>query len=500
MDETVEPEQVEEAEEVQALDDEGDTYSSAFKSVLISLASLVLLFLLLKTWLWWRSRRMRRNWGFKNLPTQPLVVGFFHPYCNAGGGGERVLWHSIQALQRRYSFVRCVVYTGDRDAKARDILNKVQERFGILLLRDVQFVYLRLRGWVEPRCWPRFTLLGQSIGSIFLGLEALVKFVPNIYIDTMGYAFTLPLFRWLGGCKTASYVHYPIVSRDMLNQVSSQSSSYNNAVWISQSRTLSKTKLCYYKLFAKLYGFVGRRNDVVMVNSSWTHGHIQEIWKPYKIFIVYPPCDTKTFQRLPLKRSNRNIRIVSLGQFRPEKDHRMQLEVLAATLQRLRVRRVSGNVTLVLIGSCRNFEDHERVDALKSYASQLGVLDNVQFRTNIGFEELQQELGQATIALHTMQNEHFGISLVECMAAGCVMVAHKSGGPLMDIITDWQSHSTGYLALDKNSFTSCLLEVLSLSEQERIHIVAAARDSVQAKFSVDVFEASFLRATEQLFG
>ena len=33
------------------------------------------------------------------------VVGFFHPYCNAGGGGERVLWVAIRALQKRYSFL-----------------------------------------------------------------------------------------------------------------------------------------------------------------------------------------------------------------------------------------------------------------------------------------------------------------------------------------------------------------------------------------------------------
>jgi len=27
------------------------------------------------------------------------TVGFFHPYCNAGGGGERVLWVAIRCLQ-----------------------------------------------------------------------------------------------------------------------------------------------------------------------------------------------------------------------------------------------------------------------------------------------------------------------------------------------------------------------------------------------------------------
>ena len=41
------------------------------------------------------------------------IVGFFHPYCNAGGGGERVLWTAIAALQREEKDVVCAVYTGD---------------------------------------------------------------------------------------------------------------------------------------------------------------------------------------------------------------------------------------------------------------------------------------------------------------------------------------------------------------------------------------------------
>lgn len=28
-----------------------------------------------------------------------FTVGFFHPFCNSGGGGERVLWSAVKALQ-----------------------------------------------------------------------------------------------------------------------------------------------------------------------------------------------------------------------------------------------------------------------------------------------------------------------------------------------------------------------------------------------------------------
>lgn len=51
------------------------------------------------------------------------------------------------------------------------------------------------------------------------GWEALTAFVPDLYVDSMGYAFTLPVFRYLGGCQVASYVHYPTVSTDMLSVV-----------------------------------------------------------------------------------------------------------------------------------------------------------------------------------------------------------------------------------------------------------------------------------------
>lgn len=42
---------------------------------------------------------------------------------------------------------------------------------------------------------------------------------------------------------------------------------------------------------------------------------------------------------------------------------------------------------------------------------------------------------KSLVGLHTMWNEHFGISIVELMAAGLIAVAHDSGGPSMDIVS-----------------------------------------------------------------
>lgn len=56
------------------------------------------------------------------------------------------------------------------------------------------------------------------------------------------------------------------------------------------------------------------------------------------------------------------------------------------------------------------------------------------------------------MGLHTMKDEHFGISIVEMMSAGLVTIAHASGGPLHDIIGK-SEEQVGYLCSNTEEFT-----------------------------------------------
>lgn len=47
-----------------------------------------------------------------------------------------------------------------------------------------------------------------------------------------------------------------------------------------------------------------------------------------------------------------------------------------------------------------------------------------------------QLLSSGMIGLHTMEYEHFGITLVEMLAAGLIVIAHDSAGPKFDILKD----------------------------------------------------------------
>ncbi|XP_039601162.1 GDP-Man:Man(3)GlcNAc(2)-PP-Dol alpha-1,2-mannosyltransferase isoform X2 [Polypterus senegalus] len=424
------------------------------------------------------------------------VVAFFHPYCNAGGGGERVLWCALRALQCRFKDAKFVVYTGDKDVSGLEILDGAYRRFNIRLPAQVEFVFLENRHLVEASLYPYFTLLGQSLGSVVLGCEALLKCIPDIYIDSMGYAFTLPIFKFLGNCHVGSYVHYPTISTDMLSVVRSRNPRFNNATFISKNPFLSNIKVVYYYIFAFLYGLVGSCSKVVMVNSTWTKNHILALWGCNdRISIVYPPCDVQAFVDIDLETEPRENTFISVGQFRPEKDHSLQIRAFCKFLKK--IPEGPEHYYLILIGGCRNLEDEERVSHLKKLCEDLNIADNVEFKINIPFQELKRHLAEATIGLHTMWNEHFGIGIVECMAAGTITLAHDSGGPKMDIVVPYNGEKTGFLADDEDSYAEAMKVIVSLSPEERQEIRRRARQSV-SRFSDQEFEGSFLSASESL--
>ncbi|KAG0298245.1 asparagine-linked glycosylation protein [Linnemannia gamsii] len=423
-----------------------------------------------------------------------LIAGFFHPYCNAGGGGERVLWTAIRDIQQKYPHVVSVVYTGDTDVNKQDILDRVRTRFNIELDPSlVGFEFLKKRFWIENAKWPRFTLIGQSIGSMVLGWEALKYVVPDIWIDTMGYAFTYPAARLFGGCQVVAYVHYPTISSDMIGRVASRESGHNNTDEVAKSLLYTGLKLIYYRLFALIYALVGKFCHTVMTNSSWTKGHIDALWG-IKSTVVYPPCDTEAFKDSPLR--DRERIVVSVAQFRPEKGHALQLDAMAQLLKdhpEYRQKTGSENpkaVQLVMVGSARNESDDNRITQLKEKAAQLGITDNVTFVVNAPFSELQAWLARSKIGIHAMLDEHFGIGVVEYMAAGLVPVAHNSAGPKMDIVRPYNNEPTGYLASTPQEFADAIEKVLSAGDST-LDMQLRARDSVQERFSEKVFGDGF---------
>ncbi|GAA5886702.1 hypothetical protein JCM6882_005863 [Rhodosporidiobolus microsporus] len=598
-------------------------------AALLALSSLLVLlttFLILRRSLARQRPRQRTRLlsalGLADGPTR-RIVGFFHPYCNAGGGGERVLWAALACMQREEKDAVFVVYTGDvgdKGEKGRvskdEILDKVANRFGIRLSPStLHFVPLRKRFLVEDSTWPRFTLIGQSLGSVVLAYEGLggrEGVVPDVWIDTMGYAFAYPLVRYLCRIPVGSYTHYPTISTDMLQRVRLRQAGHTNPSHVARSWVLSSLKLLYYSLFASAYSWSLARADVVMVNSTWTKRHIDTLLgsssanvdeedpvsasspsstadaatskssakselrqrrapeastapsststltssapaprrrrsRPLTATTVYPPCDTSSLSSLPLStaqrtssNNERRITLFSLAQFRPEKEHPTQLRALARLFEAHP--EWKGRVRLVCAGSVRGREDERRVERLRVLAGEMGLVvggageegeADVTFEVNSPWERLVELMGSASVGLHTMVDEHFGIGVVEFQAAGLIPLAHASAGPLLDIVVPYPPSSstssasssssspslppgpTGFLAPPPSpslsaspvptlplhqAFAEQLHRILSLPASEQDAIRARARRNAQERFGVEVFEAGWRGAWEELVG
>lgn len=90
---------------------------------------------------------------------------------------------------------------------------------------------------------------------------------------------------------------------------------------------VNELKIKHFKSF-QMYGWVGRSAVTVMVNSSWTEKHILDLWNiPFRTHRVYPPCEVSHLKNLEHIESDKII-IMSIGQFRPEKDHPLQLQAM----------------------------------------------------------------------------------------------------------------------------------------------------------------------------
>ncbi|KAI9566213.1 glycosyltransferase family 4 protein [Boletus coccyginus] len=454
-------------------------------------------------------------------------IAFFHPYCNAGGGGERVLWTSIAHIQREHKDIICVVYSGDVDASKQEIIEKVKARFAINLNPSaLHFVFLKSRALVEDSRWPMFTILGQSLGSMYLVWEAMSTFIPDLYIDTMGYAFTFPVVAWLtrASVPIGAYIHYPTISTDMLTRIQGES-------WKIRAKRL------YYRLMMYYYALSLSHAQFLMVNSSWTRGHIASIishehfgptvrWAHrvtpllfIRLFLspsavrvtcssdrpgsgsgnkthgvkpvtVYPPCDTRELAEFPLQ--GREQIILSVAQFRPEKNLPAQLHAFAQLLMdhpeyKTPVGSSKDPVLLVLLGGARHQGDLDRVESLRSLAKELDIQNQVKFVVNAPYPDMLGWLSRSSIGLSTMVDEHFGINVVEFMAAGLIPLSHASGGPLSDIIVPYKSQPTGFHARTSGGFAAALHEILMMDTATQRGYRERARRWAVERFSEEEF-------------
>ncbi|KAH9601758.1 ALG11 mannosyltransferase [Trypanosoma melophagium] len=443
--------------------------------------------------------------GKQQFPSN--TVGFLHPSAAAGGGGERVLWVAINALQqddaereidRRYVLYCTSIGTKDNsssnigESKEKQLAHIVYRQFQIRLQKPLEVIFLRreVTRWVDGNQYPFLTLILQAIcGGVLLFYETcIVNNITPIVIESVGIPGIYPLLALFAKVRIITYTHYPVITSIMTQRVESGEKRYNNQSIFARYHILRKAKVLYYKLFACFYWWLGQFPVLVLTNSNWTKRHIEQMWKPRVSVLVYPPCAVSQFMKLRKSPEERINTIVSVGQFRPEKNHLLQLVAFDKALPRL-----PADARLIMVGGARSMEDQKRADDIVLEAKKRGISNRVEIRVGAPFAEVCELLSTCCIGLHTMEDEHFGIVLVEYIASGCIPLGHNSGGVCLDIIT---SPNIGFLAKDESEYADRMVDIFEIkTHQPRVYEAFQDRGlNVIKRFSDESFREAFMKA------
>jgi len=213
---------------------------------------------------------------------------------------------------------------------------------------------------------------------------------------------------------------------------------YNLLFWVSDGSIplmLAKRNILHFQVpFHNIAGgsFSNKLKlrfvDTIACNSNFTKRFIDKEYGVESI-VLYPPVSVEEFK--PGRKKNI---ILAVGRFEETMQSKRQ-DVLIDVFREM----ICGGLKdwrLVLVGASLEQENKNKfLNSLKKQAKDLPV----EFGVNVSFKELKKLYGQARIFWHATgygidenehpgKVEHFGMTTVEAMAAGCWPLVYSAGG------------------------------------------------------------------------
>ncbi len=192
----------------------------------------------------------------------------------------------------------------------------------------------------------------------------------------------------------------------------------------------------YFEPYRRIVKYLSKKyaeKDVlILTNSEFSKNAIKKhVGK--KALVVYPPVDVEEFLKAGDNPPNkRDDRVVACGRFTPEKRYELIIEAAEhlSDVEFAIIGARSGKVSPPYISKLRRIIEEKK-------------LRNVKLLVDYPRSEQLRLYSTSKVFMHAMVGEHFGIAVVEGMAAGLIPVVHRSGGPWYDII-DRGKYGYGY--------------------------------------------------------
>ena len=176
------------------------------------------------------------------------------------------------------------------------------------------------------------------------------------------------------------------------------------------------------KLFKKVYLFPLKNyltkpksypNVIIIPVSKYIESILKRRGvKTYKV--IYPPVNINKFKY----KGERKIRkrIVYFSRISPDKKQHLVIKLA----------RIMPDYEFVIVGKITNSEYFQKI---KRDAPR-----NVKIFANVSIGELTSIIKSSTFYIHPAKNDTAPSTVVEAMAAGCIPLVHKSGGPWIDMV------------------------------------------------------------------
>ena len=206
----------------------------------------------------------------------------------------------------------------------------------------------------------------------------------------------------------------------------------NNPIDCKTKLQFSRRKECFDIL---KYGYWNlMRNSTVITNSEFSRRAIVNAFGMNNIYILSPPIDIETFRNVASMSNGddeRNDIILVISRIAPHK----KIENAIKLAKILKDNKIGKGMKIV-----GNLYDYffDYYYELKHMVLDLGLTDYITFEINASLAKLLYIIGESRVYFHPMVGDHFGMAVVEAMAAGLIPVVPNEGGPTEFVPREYQ--------------------------------------------------------------